>query len=456
MRYLFLLILFSFSFSASAYWVPNSYHATQAQADLALNSLQLSCALCHYETFDNPSSQDFPFGVRVWNFYNQCPTGYTGSPPNCDDPNAPPPFPVQCDFTTADGSCRPADCPSGYFFRSDILGQRCVVYGVDNDLNNPCVVGDYAASVSSVNSCYDPSFGISPPDYSEVVTPNTVTQPLPTTTPTPLPDNQSETTSVTQETVTNPDGSTTNTTTSTTTNTTNNTNNNSITTTVTTTTINPDGTSSTSEITTTSQGTEVEDENSNDSSASGGDTCNSPPSSTGDAIQSAQLLQIWKVRCEPLESTVTGSIENCDTAFQCTGDAVECINLEFQHYKFCEAKSLADTLTDDFLGDSLDISQAALESELGAAPLDSDGQLTTLENVNIDIASIIDVAGVFNQTQVAASCPAPYPLPLAIGGMQSFSYEPFCDVLEALNPLVITIFSFLASLMIYRGITESI
>jgi hypothetical protein len=195
-------------------------------------------------------------------------------------------------------------------------------------------------------------------------------------------------------------------------------------------------------------------EDQTEASAGGGDSCTVAPSCSGDPVGCLTAKQVWLNRCDQ-NPEVSGDPNNCSSTFSCTGDPVYCAALNFDRTNHCEGKALADSLGDNFLDDSLAEGQTQLETELGEESLDEDGSLTSLENIDVDIASLVDVNSIFNQSQVAASCPAPYSLPLQIGGMQHFDYQPFCDVLERLNPLVITIFSFLASMMIFRGLTET-
>jgi hypothetical protein len=200
--------------------------------------------------------------------------------------------------------------------------------------------------------------------------------------------------------------------------------------------------------------TENLDSDQTEASASGGDGCTIAPVCSGDPVGCLTAKQVWLNRCDK-NPEVSGDPNNCSSTFSCTGDPVYCAALNFDRTNHCEGKTVADALGDNFLNDALSDGQTDLENQLGSESLDTDGSLTSLENIDVDIASLVDVNSIFNQSQVAASCPAPYPLPLQIGGMQHFDYQPFCDVLERLNPLVITIFSFLASMMIFRGLTET-
>lgn len=70
-----------------------------------------------------------------------------------------------------------------------------------------------------------------------------------------------------------------------------------------------------------------------DNEASGGGTCDAPPSCSGDGIQCAQLFQQWKMVCKG--ATVTGSPEVCNASYTCTGDSAQCAQIALARKSAC-------------------------------------------------------------------------------------------------------------------------
>jgi hypothetical protein len=437
MRLLFLFLIL-FSSTASAYWGSaaalsnNSY--TESSADTWCSN--------YYQTALSQGQSLHGYRLLPSSSGWTCQVAHSAS-------DVPPPDPYACSANTR----RITFDSNDSFCGSANTCQEIIDYALDNNYQNGSCTD--SRNISETATCGDQSIlcwtsddQSSTPVVTSLDAPPSNPNPegVPTTT---LVSSNTDDPDVTHDTVSksvqNPDGSTTteNTTTST-----NNvtgetsTSSNSVTTT-------PDG-----EMSVSVGPSSTSNEDQTESSASGGDSCTVAPSCSGDPVGCLNAKQSWLIRCDK-NPEVSGDPNNCGSTFACTGDPVYCAALNFDRANHCEGKAIADALGDNFLDDSLAEGQTQLETELGEEPLDEDGSLTSLTTTDIDLDSLVNVGSIFNQSQVAASCPAPYALPLQIGGMQHFDYQPFCDVLERLNPLVITIFSFLASMMIFRGLTET-
>ena len=72
----------------------------------------------------------------------------------------------------------------------------------------------------------------------------------------------------------------------------------------------------------------------------GGNTCDSQPRCSGDAVQCAQLVQLWRVRCEQGEAS-SGDLSQCSTPFECEGDAIQCARSRFIHDQHCAGEAYA-------------------------------------------------------------------------------------------------------------------
>lgn len=65
----------------------------------------------------------------------------------------------------------------------------------------------------------------------------------------------------------------------------------------------------------------------NGNTSTGGGDCNTPPSSNGDAIAANNLYQNWATRCAAEKGNagvVTGDPTQCNAAYSCVGDQVQC------------------------------------------------------------------------------------------------------------------------------------
>jgi len=76
-------------------------------------------------------------------------------------------------------------------------------------------------------------------------------------------------------------------------------------------------------------------------SAGGGGDCNTPPTTSGDAILGMIAAQTWATRCATEKGnsgTVTGDVGNCDSPFSVTGDSVQANQLRAQRAQLCSGK----------------------------------------------------------------------------------------------------------------------
>ena len=133
--------------------------------------------------------------------------------------------------------------------------------------------------------------------------------------------------------------------------------------------------------------------------ASGGFSCDAPPSCQGDQVQCAILFQTWKARCAG-ENFINGDIDNCATNFTCTGDPIQCMTLHHQREAACAGQEQGENLYGD-MNSSFD----ALKESEGEAPTE-EGELTDFEFDEVDIG-----AGISESLEVGAlyteSCPDP-------------------------------------------------
>ncbi len=99
---------------------------------------------------------------------------------------------------------------------------------------------------------------------------------------------------------------------------------------------------------------EGEDDGSSDPTFSGGDSCDSPPSCSGDVIMCGQARIQWRIDCNTRKNrNVSGG--TCDRAPVCTGekcDAMEYSSLLFQWRSACAAEKLLSKGGDAGSGDS--------------------------------------------------------------------------------------------------------
>jgi hypothetical protein len=139
------------------------------------------------------------------------------------------------------------------------------------------------------------------------------------------------------------------------------------------------------------------------SSASGGGTCASRPSCTGDAVQCAILVQTWLSRCE--------SSDGADGEGGDSGDGID----------WDAATGFTLTPSDGPLTDPAD----------QVIPDEGDTDLSGF------------LSGLTSTSGPSGSCPSPYALPLT-SGSQSFEWTGVCSFATTIRPLVLLLFALVA------------
>ena len=180
---------------------------------------------------------------------------------------------------------------------------------------------------------------------------------------------------------------------------------------------------------------------------SGGNDCLSSPACSGDAIQCAQLIQIWEVRCSQEGSgTVSGSIDECLIPFTCDGDALLCSDLNFKHNSHCSNKLLSD----DYASNSQMEFDNLIEN-IGEPPLNDDGTLVVTEN-EIDVSTYVDFNSIASATSPLGSgtCPSnlTFNIPLS-NQVVEFPINGVCQISPLLRLVLILISSLVAARNLY-------
>lgn len=244
-----------------------------------------------------------------------------------------------------------------------------------------------------------------------------------------------------ENTVTNPDGSTTTTKTETKTETGID-GSKHTTTTTTTGGKNADG-SDKAETTTTSKKSTDENENTKDV-VSGLTNCGTKPKCQGDVLECAQIQLSWAQYCDGQGAEV-GGLDNCQTPPKCIGDKLQCAVIQQNWKQACDS-ALTQEKLDEALGTS------AFDSLNSNSNVDASGSLTDIHE-EIDVAAALNLGSILGDNGRSGSCPADIPLGLSLA-TQVFKFDSICSMMEALRPLVLFSAAFLCGMMIYRGMVE--
>lgn len=177
-------------------------------------------------------------------------------------------------------------------------------------------------------------------------------------------------------------------------------------------------------------------------------TCGAAPVCDGDPVGCAILLNAHFDRCNT-DKTVEGG-GDCSAEPVCSGDPVGC-SIALQNWKL-----RCDQLGEPVDADS-DVAEydSNFESEFGEsnqASVDSEGALSHLAEVSnvVDFTSV-DMSGLnIDSTGRSSQCPAPRAISLSVGNYE-MSYQPLCDLAEALSSLVVLIFSYISIRLIWRS-----
>jgi hypothetical protein len=242
-----------------------------------------------------------------------------------------------------------------------------------------------------------------------------------------------------ENTVTNPDGSTTTTTTETTTETGAD-GSKHTTTTTTTGGKNADG-SDKEETESTTKNTSDTNENTKET-ISGLTNCGTKPKCAGDVLDCASIQIQWATYCDGQGAEV-GGLDNCASPPTCKGDALGCAVINQNWKASCQ---LSQSKLDEALTNSDYVAAKA-----GATLDDSGGLSGIYEQVNVNDA--LNLGSVLGDNGRSGSCPSDVPLPFSMA-TQYFKYDSICQMMDALRPLVLFAAAFFCVMMIYRGIVE--
>lgn len=174
-------------------------------------------------------------------------------------------------------------------------------------------------------------------------------------------------------------------------------------------------------------------------SASGGATCDAPPSCNGDAIQCAILKQQWLTRCDK-NSSYTDS--DCLSQPQCQGDVLLCAGLINEWQNRCSLKRADYDLEQEFKSRGFKT----------AEEIKADGGIFG-QGTETDLESMAD--GVFaSRSTVAGSCPQPISFDAGSFGSYEISLQSFCTLAEQVYWLVLLSGYLVAAFTIFRAVTE--
>jgi hypothetical protein len=176
-------------------------------------------------------------------------------------------------------------------------------------------------------------------------------------------------------------------------------------------------------------------------SASGYANCSSPPQCDGDPIYCAILENNWRDRCKK-DQTYTAS-NDCQNPPPCDGDPIQCGSVIESWKLRCVFDFDKDKALKDF------------KDGLEVADSDADGVIDAADTDEINIGDAFDVGSVFSVSDpFTSSCPAPQSSSLSMGGSVTLDWYPVCELATAMRALVIAMGAFLASLIIYKGLTD--
>jgi len=192
-----------------------------------------------------------------------------------------------------------------------------------------------------------------------------------------------------------------------------------------------------------------------DDEASGGGTCTTAPSCSGDAIGCAQVQQTWLLRCDTPESDFSAL---CGSPFVCSGDSFECARDEYYFDLACSNPlTQGQALTDEAISGT----GAALGNMANTLGMDLE---TMGENKarreaegyqafeSVDIGSIVEDADF--GTPVSGSCPADISFTILNGQEHVIPISDYCDFLFYIGILIRLSGSFVGLRIIFTGLMK--
>ena len=185
-------------------------------------------------------------------------------------------------------------------------------------------------------------------------------------------------------------------------------------------------------------------------SASGGDSCDSPPSCSGNAIACIQVKIQWRIDCNTRRAAnISGG--TCDAVPICTGkkcDAMEYAQLMQQWRATCALEKLAKKGTGETGTDGTDANKNgvadALEGAVGSAGA---GDTPTVTKFGAGFStSVIDRENIFG----GGSCPQPPTFKLMGSTISGSDFPYWCQAMAILRALIL-IFGAYTALKILMG-----
>ncbi|WP_313172025.1 hypothetical protein [Stenotrophomonas sp.] len=186
----------------------------------------------------------------------------------------------------------------------------------------------------------------------------------------------------------------------------------------------------------------------NKDSASGGDSCDSPPSCSGNAIQCMQVKVQWRIDCNTRKNrNVSGG--TCTAVPICTGDkcdAMEYASLMQQWKSACALEKLAKGGSDEGSGDSSDANGNGVPDVLEGTgevtgPGDGNGDVQGAKRFGIGVStSLLDQDNIFG----GGSCPQPPTFQLMGVTISGADFPYWCKAMSILRALILVFGAFTA------------
>lgn len=201
---------------------------------------------------------------------------------------------------------------------------------------------------------------------------------------------------------------------------------------------NPDG--STTETTTTKETQKGADGKSSYTKYTTTKTTTNPDGTTTTETSTSEETQ------EASEAADYSGISKCDSLPICTGDPVQCAQLEVEWRAACafSDKNL-DTLKSSAIYNKLS-EGSGINTETGV--------LNALNGGTVNLADQFNMSGIDSDSGRSGSCPSAFNMNL-LNAVVRFKYDTICDFMSALRPIVLAAAAFLCGLMIYRATVEN-
>ncbi|WP_152984371.1 virulence factor TspB C-terminal domain-related protein [Stenotrophomonas terrae] len=186
----------------------------------------------------------------------------------------------------------------------------------------------------------------------------------------------------------------------------------------------------------------------NKDSASGGDSCDAPPSCSGNAIQCMQVKVQWRIDCNTRKNrNVTGG--TCTAVPICTGDkcdAMEYASLLQQWKSACALEKLAKDGTGEGAGDSSDANGNGVPDVLEGTgevtgPGDGTGDVEGAKKFGLGVSTnMLDQDNIFG----GGSCPQPPTFQLMGVTISGADFPYWCKAMSILRALILLFGAFTA------------